>query len=156
MPHLPETTDPADWHRYFAIEANNRAWDLTVIERSTEEDAEMLHAAHAAALHWDAVGTELNHMRALMLLAEAHALLGMGRTAFAYAKEMREYFLQADPPDWELAFVHAIHAHAAQVVGAAKAYEDSYDAAKKAIDGIASDVERAIVMKTFRQIAPPE
>jgi hypothetical protein len=80
----------------------------------------MQDAAHASAWHWAAVGNELNRMRATMLLAEVHALLGHGATALAYAREMRGYFLAADAPDWELAFTHAVHAHAAHAAADAK------------------------------------
>jgi hypothetical protein len=38
MPHVPESTNPEDWHRYFAIENNNRAWELAARSRTEEED----------------------------------------------------------------------------------------------------------------------
>jgi len=81
------------WHRRFAAASNNRAWDLSVQGRNVAEDQEMLNAAHASAWHWTKVGTELNCMRATMLLAEVHALLGFGQSALAYAEKMRTYFL---------------------------------------------------------------
>jgi hypothetical protein len=67
------------WHRRFAAAGNNRAWDLSVQSRNPAEDHEMLNAAHASAWHWTTVGSELHRMRATMLLAEVHALLGSGR-----------------------------------------------------------------------------
>ncbi len=155
MPNAPETTELPDWHRYFAVEANNLAWDLAVANRTPEQDREMLNAAHAAALHWRQVGTELHHMRATMLLAEVHALLGLGATALAYADEMRSYFLANEPPDWELAFVHVIHAHAAGVAGEVDAHRQSYQAAKQAIAAIVDDEDRAIVLQTFDQVVAP-
>src|SRR6478736_7451710 len=103
------------WHRRFAAAANNRAWGLSVQTRSAAEDQEMLNAAHASAWHWAKVGTELQRMRATMLLAEVHALLGLGERALAHAEEMRAYFLAQQSPDWEIAFSHAIYAHAAHV-----------------------------------------
>ncbi len=102
------------WHRRFAAAANNRAWDLSVQSRNAAEDQEMLNAAYASAWHWTKVGTELNRMRAAMLLAEVHALLGLGHSALAYAEKMRAYFLGVQSPDWEVAFVHVVHAHAPQ------------------------------------------
>ncbi len=55
-----QTTEPADmvtWHKRFAIEANNRAWDLAIVPRTPTEDREMLDAAHSSAWHWSAIGT---------------------------------------------------------------------------------------------------
>ena len=72
------TTPMRPWHKRFAARCNNRAWDLASRERTPAEDREMLDAAHASAWHWAQVGSELNRMRATMLLADVHAELGMG------------------------------------------------------------------------------
>ncbi len=155
MPHSPEDTDPNNWHRYFAMESNNRAWQLAAQPRTPEEDLEMLDAAHAAALHWATVGAELNDMRAKSLLAEVHALLGYGSSALKYANEIRSYFLARETEDWELAYTHVIHAHAAAAAGEPQLHRESYAAAVAAIDAIADDEDRKIVLQTFEQVPPP-
>ena len=155
MPLSPSDSDLQDWHKHFAVQANNRAWELSVLERTAEQDQEMLDAAHASAWHWSAVGTELNRMRATMLLAEVHALLGLGASALRYAEEMRTYFLGRETPDWELAFTHVIHAHAASAAGAVDTHRVAYQAAKIALQAIADDEDRAIVNKTFHQVPVP-
>ena len=153
----PDNTDPASWHRFFAIEANNLAWDLaSKTQRAPEESARMLDAAHAAAWHWTKVGTELNAMRAKTLLAETHALAGFGESALALSEEVRQYFLGRDTDDWEIAIVHAIHAHAAAVAGATRAHATSYAAAQRAIADIADDEDRKIVLQTFDQVPQPQ
>ena len=148
-----KATDALASSRFFAIECNNRAWDLTTKTRTQEEDQEMLNAAHAAAFHWGVAGTELNHMRAKALLAEVHALLGYGNSALAYAQEIRRYFLDGDTADWELALVHTIHAHAASAAGEPELHRRSYEQAVFAIDRIADEEERRIVLATF-DLAP--
>ncbi|QDU62334.1 hypothetical protein Pan216_32010 [Planctomycetes bacterium Pan216] len=140
------------YHRTFAATCNNLAWTLSSKKRTRAEDAEMLNAAHASAYHWHLIGDDINRMRATMLLAEVHAALGMGPTALAYANEMRDYFLGHETPDWELAFTHAVHAHAAHAAGEKQAYAESYQKAKKAIDAISDPNDREIVEETFRQI----
>src|SRR5512146_1789579 len=108
------TDDAAAWHRRFASECNNRAWQLAeAASRSAAEDAEMLDAAHAAALHWRAVGTELHAARATMLLAHVHALLGHGALALPYARASFAFVTSHESADWEVAFAHAILANAA-------------------------------------------
>jgi hypothetical protein len=143
------------WHKRFAMQCNNSAWDLSTTERTPQQDQEMLDAAHASAWHWAKVGTELNRMRAAMCLAEVYALLGDGGLALAYAQEMRAYFLGHDTPDWELAFTHAIHAHAAAAAGRGDEHRASYEAARLAIAAIADEEDRAIVLKTFSQVPAP-
>jgi hypothetical protein len=129
--------------------------ELSVQSRSTAEDQEMLNAAHASAWHWGQVGTELNRMRATMLLAEVHSLLGYGRSGLAYAEEMREYFLKVGAPDWETAFVHVVHAHASSVAGDAVKHRASYESAVAALGNISSEEERAIVASTFSHVPKP-
>ncbi|MFT6516540.1 MAG: hypothetical protein ACJATP_000194 [Candidatus Azotimanducaceae bacterium] len=52
MPHLPTSTDASAWHRYFAIEANSRAWEQDTRARTPAEDRELLNTAHTAVWHW--------------------------------------------------------------------------------------------------------
>jgi hypothetical protein len=153
MAKPPETTDPQNWHRFFGASANNAAWQFAEQAPETVNARELLNAAHTAAWHWEAVGTELNSMRARMLLAHAHAMAGLGRTALQFADEMRAYFLAApDTPDWELAFVHVVHAAAAHAAGAIAEHAASYAKAQAALAAIADADDRAIVERVFRHV----
>lgn len=74
-------------HRWFAVEFNNRAWDLVEKRgRSADETQEMLHAAHAAAIHWKAIGTPLNEQRAENLLATAYLAAGRAEPGLRHAQ----------------------------------------------------------------------
>lgn len=79
--------DLAQVHRWFAVECNNEAWDLVEkSERSPHETQRMISAAHAAALHWDAVGNALNRQRAENLLAAAYSAAGDPAPAVRHAE----------------------------------------------------------------------
>jgi hypothetical protein len=152
----PEDTKPESWHRFFAATANNRAWLLAELPTKEVNPRELLDAAHAAAWHWQAIGNELNHMRAVMLLAQAHAMAGLGTTALAYAEEMRSYFLATpNTPDWEVAFVHVAHAWAAHAAGSAQQHAESYALATKAVGGIADEEDKNIVERVYRHLPAP-
>ena len=156
MREAPQDAKPEDWHRHFAALANDRAWTLAEQRNDGRDDAELLAAAHASAWHWDAVGTPLQRLRARMLLAHVHALVGHGATALVLAGDMRREFLAGpDTPDWELALVHAIHAHAAHAAGDAQAHAESYRRADAALAAIADDDDRELVTRTFRQVPVP-
>jgi len=155
MADVTASEERTAWHRRFAAAANNRAWELSVQNRSAAEDQEMLNAAHASAWHWAKVGTELNRMRATMLLAEVHALLGLGRSALAHAEAMRAYFLERQSPDWEVAFVHVVHSHAASAAGEAEKHRSSYVLAVAALEGISNDEERRNVASSFLHVPKP-
>ena len=155
MTQPPEPADSQSWHKRFAVSCNNRAWALSTQLRTPQQDREMLDAAHASAWHWAQIGTELNRMRATMLLAEVHALLGNGPSSFSFAQEMRSYFLGRDSPDWEVAFVHAIYAHAAYATGRFEAHRAAYDQAAAALEAVVDEEDRKIVSKTFAQVPAP-
>lgn len=144
MPHPDLAPDMQAWHRQLAMLCNNRAWQLSIQDRSVAEDREMLTVAHTSAYHWALIGNELNRMRATALLAEVHALLGHGITAMALATQMRDFFLaRTETPDWELAFTHAIYVHSA------------YQAAVAAAAVIAEDEDRRIFNESFQRIPVP-
>ena len=152
----PEDLSPESWHRFFGSTANNRAWTLAELPADQVDRDELLNAAHAAAWHWQQIGTELHRMRACMLLAQAHAQAGLGRSALAYAERMRRFFLMTpDTPDWELAFTHVVHAHAAVAAGAQQQHADSYANAQAAVHAIADEEDRAIVERVFRHVPRP-
>lgn len=149
-------SDTPRWHKRFGSACNNRGWALSVQPaRTPAEDREMLDVAHAAAWHWGQIGTELQRMRAGMLLAEVHALLGFGASALALAEAMQSYFLARDCDAWELTLMHAIHAHAAHAVGQAEEHRQSHAAALAAFAAITNAEERAIVDRTLQRIPLP-
>jgi len=154
MSDAQQTSDASAWHRKLAA-ACNRAWELSVPDRGPAEDREMLNAAHASAWRWSQVGSELNRMRATMLLAEVHALLCFAQSAPAYATEMREYFLRIGAPEWETAFVHVIHAHSPAAAGAREQLISSYELATAAPAAIQDEEKRSIVAKTFGHVPAP-
>lgn len=156
MPAIPTDTDAKSWQRYFAIECNNRAWDLAAKSRTPAEDVEMLNAAHASCFHWSEVGTELHSMRAKMLLARAHTLVGNGVLAVRLALEMREYFSSHDAPAWEMAFAHAIYAHAAQVVGDLENHRTAYQNAVQVLSKVTSEEERVLIRETLDLVPVPQ
>lgn len=155
MMTAPADATPENWHRYFAATTNNAAWPLTESDDASTR-ADLLDAAHASAWHWKKAGTDLNKMRATMLLALAHAVVGHGDTAMRYADEMRAFFLaKTDAPDWELAYTHTVHAYAAAVAGRADLHAASYAGAQAALAAIADPEDRAIVEATFARVPRP-
>jgi hypothetical protein len=147
----------AKWTRWFAIECNNRAWKLAdSLSRTPAEDEEMLHAAHAAALHWGEVGTQLNHMRARMLLGHVHALLGDGARAMAYAQQSFDYVMSHDSPPWEVAFAHAVLANAAHAARLGALHAKHYEIALAEGSALPDAEERAIFETMFRAVPVPK
>jgi hypothetical protein len=156
---MHDAKDPgevAQWHRWFGIECNNRAWRLAESStRTPAETEEMVHAAHAAALHWGKVGNELNRMRGAMLLGHVHALAGDGTLARRYAQQAFDYVTSHDSPPWEVAFAHAVLANAASASGDADVHARHYGIARDLGAALGAE-DRAIFEATFRGIPAPE
>jgi len=156
MPQTPADDSAAAWHRRFAVDCNNRAWRLAEApSRTADEDAEMLDAAHAAALHWREVGTELHAARATLLLAHVHALLGHGALAMPYAREAFAYVTSHESPDWEIAFAHAVLANAAAAAHDTATHVRHYAQAKALGAALPNPEDRAIFDATFCRVPPP-
>ena len=153
MTKLPENLLPESWHRFFAITANNAAWDISESLENVLNHTELLDAAHASAWHWRVAGTTINQMRSTMLLALIHARMDMGPSAWNYAESMKKYFTEiSETPDWELGFVYAIHAWAALACGNLDEYKVSYHKAIECLEAIKDPEDRAVVLKTFSLI----
>jgi hypothetical protein len=144
-------------HRWHAVECNNLAWSLSDSpDRTRLQDEDMLNAAHASAYHWSRVGTDLNRARAMMLLGHVHAAVGHGTAALAYAQDSFDYLTAHDPPDWEIAFAHAVLAHAAFAAGRAELHLRHFVEARELGQAIADPEDKRIFFKTFNLIPQPQ
>jgi hypothetical protein len=152
----PSAEEAAQWRRRFAAGANNRSWTLAEqVSRTPAEDAEMLHAAHASRYLWGPIGTEKNLATADLLLGQVHALLGLGQTAMPYAQSAFEYFTSHPSETGELAFAHAVRAHAAHAAGRHDLHRESHAKALELADALANPVDRKIFDATFDLIPKP-
>jgi hypothetical protein len=152
----PEDTRPETWHRFFAASANNTAWTLAELPADELDPNALLDAAHAAAWHWQEVGTELHRMRARMLLALAHARAGLGASALAHSAETRAYLLQREgTADWEIALAHLVHAHAASAAGDAAQHAASYAEGLRALATIGREEDRDVVKRVLANVPAP-
>ena len=156
MPSDPGDDELRKWHRRFAIDANNRAWQLAEQrQRSAAQDVEMQQVAHASAWHWTKVGTAHNAALADMLLAQVHALLGHGALALPRAEASYAYFTKRGSAPWELAFAEAVLAHAVHAAGDDARHRAHYHKACVLGAALASAEERNIFDATLRTIPPP-
>ncbi|HEX9260588.1 MAG TPA: SRPBCC domain-containing protein [Acidimicrobiales bacterium] len=78
--------DDPEVHRTFGISLNNRVWaELSRNDRSGDDDARMVDAAHASLWHWAQCGTEVNLQRGEWLCAHVYTVLGRAEPAMHHA-----------------------------------------------------------------------
>lgn len=152
----PTSEELARFHRYFAVEANNEAWQRTLDAPAERDLTAMLNAAHAAAFHWAEVGNDLNAFRATLLLAHVHAYCGHGALAWVYAQQCDAYQQRDQLAGWELSFTYMIIAQAAYADGRTEEHRVCYERASAHIEAIEDPTDREIVDLTWKNIPAPQ
>jgi len=112
--------DKEQANRWFAVQLNNRAWDLLeAAQRTDAECDELVHVAHASVYHWLRAGNAVNQARAMCLLGNAYSALERGPEALRYAGQCVELTEKhaADVADWDFAFAYDCQARANAAAG---------------------------------------
>ena len=111
-------TDQHEVHREFAVQCFNGAWDLLEkSDRTKDEDAQMIHMAHASRYHWGQIGTPLEFARSDWQISRVYAVLGFGVMAFRYAKRCLDLCEEYGFGDFDLAFAYEALARASAISG---------------------------------------
>ena len=98
-------SEEKDLHRKFAINCFNGTWDLIEkTDRTPEDDANMIHMAHASRYHWAEVGMPINLARGDWQISRVYAALSQGDNALVYAKNCLRLCIDHDLGDFDLAF----------------------------------------------------
>ena len=157
MADSPSSDDAALWQRRLAAQANNRAWRLSeATTRSSQEDEEMLQAAHAAMYLWKLVGNAGNRAHAALLLAHVYALLKLPNPANHYLRQCEPFFLRQDCEPWEKACAWAVKASVAAATGPSEEHARSYREAERLIAALPDREDREILDATLRVVPPPD
>jgi hypothetical protein len=99
----------------------NETWDLIDLpERSAEQNAEMLHLAHASRYLWGLVGQPVNFARGEWLISRVYAILGAGDMAILHGKLSLEIAEKNNLGGIDLPFGFEAVARAYSVLGGAE------------------------------------
>jgi hypothetical protein len=139
-------------HLQFAKKANGVVWGLLEkSDRSKEESAEMLHAAHASLFHWLHAGTGLHQQRGEWLISRVHSVLGNGIEALRHAERCAELTAEHTKlmQDFDKAYSLECLARSHALVGDEAKAAEQIDLAKKAGEAIADKESRDIFFQDF-------
>jgi hypothetical protein len=142
----------AEAQRYFAIEFNGQTWNLLEkTDRSAEEDALMVHSAHASHRHWVEAGTGVHQQRGEWLIARAYAVLGLGEAALRHANRCLELTkVHSDlMADFDWAFAYEGVARASAIAGQKAKALEYIEMAAEAGQAIADEQNREIFVADF-------
>ncbi|MDQ1713564.1 MAG: MerR family transcriptional regulator, thiopeptide resistance regulator [Frankiaceae bacterium] len=140
---------PAAEERRLAIDLYNGLWPLLERpSRTADEDAALVHQAHASLYHWSQVGERVNRARGEWMCSRVYAVLGRAEPALWHARRAVEL---AEPAgDWDLAIAYEAVARARAVAGDAAGARD-WIARARAVP-VADDDDRAVVEKDLRAV----
>jgi len=112
------TEEEKKLHKRFAAGLFNRTWDLMdKKDRTSNEDYEMIHSAHASRYHWEQIGTPVHFERGEWQISRVYSVLERAEPALYHAKKCLEICKANDVGDFDLAFAHEAMARAYKVAG---------------------------------------
>jgi DNA-binding transcriptional MerR regulator len=151
----PATLEPAE-RRQLAADLFNHTWALLELQgRTTEQDDEMIHAAHASRYHWGEVGTPANRARGEWQCARVYAVLGRAEPALHHARRCLAICEEHGLGDWDLAAAWEALARAALVAGDRVLYRDALARGRTALDAIADPEDRRLVEVDLDELEAP-
>lgn len=146
------TTDaPAE--EQLAKELFNHVWTLLEKEsRTADDDAEMVHAAHASCLLWLRVGTPVNAARGEWQCSRVYSVLGLGERALYHAARVLDLCERNGIGDFDLAFAYEALARAHAVSGDVAESARHAELAREASAAIADPEDRDLVLSDLATI----
>ena len=139
--------------RKVAVDLFNAVWrEMERADRSADDDAAMVHMAHASLHHWAQVGTEVNLARGEWQVSRVYAVLGRGEAALWHAQRCLDLCTRNDLGDWDLGYAHEAMARAFAVLGDMVKAEEHLDLARSV--EIAEEDDRELLEKDLATIGP--
>ena len=150
-PAEPRLTD-REWQRKSAAALFNETWGLIEkTDRTTDDDLEMIHLAHASRALWKKVGTEVNLARGEWLIAHVYTLVNRSEPALIHARKCLEICEANHFGDWDLAFAYEALARALACAGDRSGAQKNYRLAEQAGKEIAEQDDRDHFEKSIGQ-----
>jgi hypothetical protein len=141
-------------HRQLGVDLFNHTWTLLEkVERTREEDDELLHATHASAYHWSRVGAPENLARGEWQVSRVNAVLGRGEAAVHHARRCLDHCLENGIGDWDLAYAYEALARAHKVAGDDAEYRRNLELARDAGTRIAEADDREHLERDLAELA---
>lgn len=152
------TVDPIDaaTHRRLAVELFNRSWRLLELEdRTTEQDDELVHCAHASRHHWGEVGTPAHCARGENQCARVYATLGRPEPALHHATRCLELVRAGGDgfADWDLASALEVVARAHLAGGNTSEAAHYAELSRRELETMADPDDREVIESQLAELA---
>ena len=143
----------AETGRRVAVELFNETWALLArADRGPEDDARMLHMAHASRFHWGEVGQPVNLARGEWLCSRVYSVLGRAEPARYHAERCLDLCEANGIGDFDLAYAHEALARAARTGGDPADLPRHLRSAHTLAEGIADPEDRAHFIEDLQDL----
>jgi hypothetical protein len=145
--------------RQLAINLFNHVWTLMELpERTSAQDDEMLHAAHASCYHWHQVGSAANDARGEWQCSRVYVVLGRTDGAVHHARRCLA-ICQAYPEsldEFDLPYAHEALARAHALAGDAVLSRRHLEQARSLGNAMGNPKEREHLLEDLATIGSSE
>ena len=139
--------------RRLAIRYFNAVWTLMEKEdRTVEADDLMIHMAHASRYHWGQVGKPENLARGEWQVSRVYAVLRRVEPCLHHAQRVLDICEANGIGDWDIAFAFEALARGHAYSGDTEAARAMTEKALAAVENIAEDEDRKIVLADLETI----
>jgi hypothetical protein len=150
----------ADPHRIQGAHLFNDTWRLMELEdRDPDEDAQMVHQAHASAWHWLQVappeGGPERAARGEWQCSRVYCLVGRGEPAIYHAQRVLDICTRHGIGDWDLGYAYEALARAHLVAGDVAATRQWLARAEAQLAEIADEEDRDHLRDDLATVRPP-
>ena len=147
----------ATTERQVAVDLFNHVWTLLETpDRTSMQDDEMLHAAHASRHHWGKVGKPVNLVRGEWQCSRVYAVLGRPEPALWHARRCVALCEEHGIGDFDIAFGWEAIARAEAVAGNHQAAAEALGRARGLAGDIAEDEDRELLESDLATISVDE
>ncbi|KMJ58190.1 hypothetical protein AB685_09745 [Bacillus sp. LL01] len=141
------------FHRTTAINLFNEVWDLMEKkDRTSEEDFQMIHKAHASRFHWGEIGEPVNFSRGEWQVSRVYAVLNRPEPCLEHARRNLRIVQQNDIKDFDLACAYEALARAYSLTGDTEAKAKYLTLAHEAAASIEKEGNRNVVLQDLGTI----
>jgi DNA-binding transcriptional MerR regulator len=139
--------------RQLGVAYFNAVWEYMEQEdRTLEDDDRMLHMAHASRYHWGQIGKPEHFARGEWQVSRVYAVLHRPEPCLHHAQRVLDICLANGIADWDIAFAYEALARGHAVAGDAEAARTMTERALAAVENIADDEDRKIVLADLETI----
>lgn len=152
---MPENTKytELECHKKFAVDCFNYVWSLLEkTDRTTEEDDEMVHAAHASRFHWGKVGAPVNLARGEWQISRVYSELSSPEPAMYHGQRCLAICQENNIGDFDLAYAYEAMARAAATAGHKEECDRYLTQSREASRAIQEEENRKLVLADLATI----